>query len=244
MKRLVVTLLALLLMSPAVAMAAQDAPAPDIATVGEQVAAVDNERLLMRLNTPVPADLLPAEFSTPQPLDESLHSEQRSRFDDALEGLHGSVSYTVEYMPASLDASSPVSSESPTASPSARGPVTVFTSGTLTYLLFDTPVDANDMESLGASLQTALGTEAQGGTVEVVTVQDAPAIHISTVTVVNALDFHTEWIALPVGNVVVVAMVTEGSDTFDEQRFREDNESLALAGVAYLQRIVEEMGAA
>ena len=245
MKRLVVTLLALIIMSPAATVLAQDATDLDITAIGEQVASVDSERLLMRLNTPLSADLLPPAFSDPKPLAADLLSEQRARFLETLDGIRGSAIYTVEYMPATAMASpSPVAAATPTASPAARGPLTVFTSATVSYLLFDEPVDIADLEVFGGTIQAALDTEAQAGTLEQVTVNGSPALLVSTVTLVNALEFHTEWIAIPVGNVVVVAMLTEGSDTFDEDRFRADNEALAVAGIAYLQRIVEEMGAA
>lgn len=245
MKRLVVTLLALFILSPVATIGAQEVTEPDIAALAEQVASVDSERLLMRLNTPLPAELLPASFTDPQPLGAQLLSEQRAHFDETLEGISGSAIYTVDYTPVSV-AASPTARQasSPVASPMARGPHTVFTSATLSYLLFDEPVDLATLEAFGGNIQAALGTEAQAGTFEEVTVNDAPALLVSTVTVVNALEFHTEWIAIPVGNVVVIAMITEGSNTFDEDRFRAHNEALAIAGVAYLQRIVQEMGAA
>lgn len=243
-KRLVVILIAVLLVSPLNAVA-QDASNVDVAALGEQVASMDSERLLMRLNTPIPADLLSEAFSDPQPLGADLLSEQRAHFDETLEGIRGSAIYSVEYMPTALAASpSPVAGTGSAASPTARRPMTVFTSGTLTYLLFDAPVAVDDLESFGGTMQAALGTDAQAGTVEQITVNDAPAVLVSTVTLVNALEFHTEWIAIPVGNVVVVAMITEGSDTFDEARFRADNEALAVSGVGYLQRIVDDMSAA
>ena len=245
MKRLVVTLLALVLLTPVTTILAQEAADPDIAAIGEQISSVDSERLLMRLNTPIPADLLPESFADPQPLGANLLSEQRAHFDETLEGISGSAIYTVEYVPGSVMASAtPRGNASPAASPAARGPLTVFTSATLSYLLFDAPVDMEGLEAFGGNIQAALGTEAQAGTIEEVTVNDVPALLVSTVTLVNALEFHTEWIAIPVGNVVVIAMITEGSDTFDEDRFRVDNEALAVAGIAYLQRIVEEMNAA
>jgi hypothetical protein len=244
-KRLVVTLLALFILSPVATLRAQDATDPDIAALAAQVASVDSERLLMRLNTPLPAELLPASFTDPQPLGAQLLSEQRAHFDETLEDISGSAIYTVDYTPASVTASpSPQATASPAASRMPRGPHTVFTSATLSYLLFDAPVDLETLEAFGRNIQAALGTEAQAGTFEEVTVNDAPALLVSTVTLVNALEFHTEWIAIPVGNVVVIAMITEGSDTFDETRFRADNEALAIAGVAYLDQIVQEMGAA
>ncbi len=238
MKHLAIIALAIMLVwSPARA-AAQDAV--DVAAVGEQVATVDPERLLMRLNTPIPDDILPAGFAGAKPLSDEMLPEQRARFDTTFPNLNGSVFYTVKYTPAAASGT-PVRA---TASPAARGPKTAFTSGTLTYLLFDAPVDEAQMSGLGDQLQQALGTDAQSGTVEMITVNDAPAILVSSTTVVNALEFHIEWIAVPVGSVVVVAMVTEGSETFDDTRFRNDNEALAISGVAYLQRIVDDMAAA
>lgn len=241
-KRLVVTLLALFLLSPVAA--AQDVAEPDIAAVAERLATVDSERLLMRLNTPIPVDLLPQPFSNPQPLGPALLAEQRQQFAESLDGIRGSAVYTLDYMPVSVMASpSPMQAASPVASPTARGPFAAFTSGSLAYLLFDAPVDAGQLAEFGASIQTALGSDAQAGSMEEITVHDSPAILVSSVSVVNALEFHTEWIAMPVGNVVVLAMVTEGSNTFDEERFRSDNASLAVSGVAYLERILGEMDA-
>lgn len=242
MKRLVVTVLALFLLSPVATAIAQDDADPDIAAVAEQLSSVDSERLLMRLNTPIPAEMLPASFSEPKPLGPELLAEQRQQFAETLEGIRGSAVYTLQYMPVPAMASpSPVVDASAVASPAARGPLAAFTSGSLAYLLFDEPVA--DMATFGTALQTALGTDAQAGTMEAITVHDTPAILVSSTSVVNALEFHTEWIAMPVGNVVVIAMVTEGSNTFDEERFRADNASLALAGISYLERILAEMGA-
>lgn len=239
MKRLAILILTALLVSSQVAVSAQDDI--DIAAVSEEIAAVDTERLLMRLNTPIAEELLPTGFSTPEPLSGELLAEQRARFVDTLEGLSGSATYTVEYTP--TEAATPAVDEaaSPTGSPVVRGPQAAFASAGLTYLLFSQPIDVSNLDAFGTDIQTALGTDAQSGTVEEITVAGAPAILVSTVSVVNALEFHTEWIAIPVGNVMVVALVTEGSDTFDEARFRADNEALALSGVAYLDRILQDM---
>lgn len=237
MKRLTIIALAIMLVWSSAPAAAQDAI--DVTAVGEQVATVDAERLLMRLNTPIGDDLLPQGFAGAKPLGDELLADQRARFDETFTDLSGSVFYSAKYTPLATSGT-----PGTTASPVARGPKTAFTSATLTYLLFASPVGEEQMSALGDQLQQALGTDAQAGTVETITVNDAPAILVSSTTVVNALEFHIEWIAIPVGNVVVVAMVTEGSETFNETRFRDDNEALALSGIAYLQRIVEDMAAA
>jgi hypothetical protein len=83
-----------------------------------------------------------------------------------------------------------------------------------------------------------MGSEAQQGTVEEITINDAPAILISTMTTVNAVEIHTQWIAVPVGNVAVVGMVMLGADAFNEETFIAENEALVLSGIAYLQSIV------
>jgi hypothetical protein len=235
-KRMALLILAALLLAVPLPISAQDDV--DIAATGEQVTAVDSERLLMRLNTPIPEDLLAEPFSEPSPLNKELLAEQRAQFDEALPDLRGSAVYTVTYTP---ESSAGMTEASPTASPTVRGSQRAFSSGTLFYLLFDDPVDASDIDAFGARIQEALGTDAQAGSVEEITVSDAAAVLVSSVTVVNAIEFHTEWIAIPVGDVVVVAMITEGSDTFDEGRFRNDNEALALSGIAYLQRIIDDM---
>lgn len=237
MKHLTLIALAVMLLWSSLPAAAQDPI--NVPMVGEQVMRVDAERLLMRLNTPIADELLPPGFAGARPLGDQLLAEQRARFDQTFDDLGGSVFYTVKYTPAAVSGTPRAA-----ASPVARGPKTAFTSATLTYLLFNAPVGEEQLGALGDQLQQALGTDAQAGTVETITVNDAPAILVSSTTVVNALEFHIEWIAIPVGNVVVVAMVTEGSETFDETRFRDDNEALAMSGIAYLQRIVEDIAAA
>jgi hypothetical protein len=235
-KRMALLILAALLLAVPMATAAQDDV--DIAATGEQVSAVDSERLLMRLNTPIPEELLSEPFSEPSPLNKDLQAEQRAQFDEALPDLRGSAIYTVAYTPDDAVLSEDAT---PMASPTARGSQRAFSSGTLIYLLFDDPVDASDLDAFGVRIQGALGTDAQAGSVEEIEVSNAPAVLVSSVVVVNAIEFHTEWIAIPVGDVVIVAMITEGSDTFDEARFRADNEALAVSGVAYLQRIIDDM---
>lgn len=238
MKPMVLLILAALLLAFSAPISAQDDI--DIAATGEQVSAVDSERLLMRLNTPISADLLPDPFSDPEPMNRELLAEQRAQFDVALPDLRGSAVYTLAYAP---DIGSGTAAASPEASPVSRGSQTAFSSGTLIYLLFDDPVNIEDLDAFGGSIQEALGTEALAGSVEEITIDGVPAVRVSVVTVVNAIEFHSEWIALPLGDVVVVAMITEGSDTFDEARFREDNEALAISGVAYLQQIIDDMQA-
>lgn len=238
MKHIAIIAIAIMLVWSSMPASAQ--AAIDVTAIGNRVSNVDPERLLMRLNTPITDDLLPTGFAGARPLTNELLADQRARFDEAFPDLRGSVFYTVQYTPAAASATP----AQPVASPVARGLRTAFTSGTLTYLLFDAPIDQARLGALGDQLQQALDTDAQAGTVETITVNDAPAILVSFATVVNALEFHIEWIAVPVGNVVVVAMVTEGSETFDETRFRDDNEALAMSGIAYLQRILDDMDAA
>jgi hypothetical protein len=235
-KRLLFTLFAIILIAPASAVVAQDAV--DIPALSERLASADSERLLMSLNTPIPDDLLEGPFSGARPMEASLLAEQRATFEETFEGVTGTAIYTVSYTPqAGASSPSPVEA-TPSGSPAARSPQAVFSSSTLTYLLFNAAVDTSDMDAFGAGIQTAMGSEAEAGTVEQITINDAPAILISSVTVVNAVDFHTQWIALPVGNVVVIAMVLEGSDPFDEAHFRRDNETLVLSGIAYLDAIL------
>jgi hypothetical protein len=235
-KRLFTIFLTLLLFAPASSLAAQEPV--DIPALAEKLASTDSERLLMRLNTPIPDELLSGPFSGARPMDPNLMAEQRATFEETLEGITGSVVYTIGYTPVGMT-SSPASA-TPSGTPAARSPQAVFTSATLSYLLFLEPVDTSDMDAFGGKIQTAMGSEAAAGTVEQITIGDSPAVLISTVAVVNAVDFHSQWIALPVGNVVVIAMVLEGSDPFDEAHFRADNEALVLNGVAYLQSIVSE----
>lgn len=237
MKRLLFILVAILLVAPTSGVDAQDAV--DIPALGDRLASADSERLLMRLNTPIPDNLLGGPFSSARPMEPGLLAEQRAIFEETLEGVTGTAIYTVSYMPqAAASSPSPVEASTPSGSPAARSPQAVFSSATLTYLLFSAPVDTSDMDAFGASIQTAMGSEAEAGAVEQITINDAPAVLISSVTVVNAVDFHTQWIALPVGNVVVIAMVLEGSDPFDESHFRRDNEALTLSGIAYLDAIL------
>jgi hypothetical protein len=168
-----------------------------------------------------------------------LLAQQRATFSEALESKTGSAIYTITYAPEYADATtSPEAAASPIASPASRTPQAYFVSSTLTYLLLTDPVDTTDMASFGTQMQEAMGSEARQGTVEEISVGDAPAILISTVTTVNAVEIHAQWIAVPVGNVVVVGMVMIGADTFDEEAFRADNEALVLSGIAYLESIV------
>lgn len=234
MKRLLVIVLAVLVILPTASLAAAQRSI-DMGALGDELASTDSERLLMRLNTPIPDTVLGESFANARLLASGLLTEQRAMFDETLEGLSGSIVYTVDYTP-SVGSASPAAS--PGASPEARTPQAVFSSSTLTYLLFAEPVDTTDMEAFGATMQEAMGSEAMEGEVEQITINDAPAVRISSVAVVNAVDFHTQWIAVPVGNVVVVAMVIEGSETFDEQDFRSDNESLARSGIVYLDAIL------
>jgi hypothetical protein len=211
----------------------------DIDAVAGQVTSVDSEQLLMGLNTPIPDEFLSGPFSGAKPMSAELLSQQRATFDEALDNITGSTIYTVAYSPElSSPETSPDGTSSPSASPSARSPQAVFSSSTLTYLVSANPIDTSDMASFGTRMQAAMGSEAQQGTVEEITLNDAPAVLISTMTTVNAVEIHTQWIAVPVGNVAVVGMVMLGADAFNEETFVAENEALVLSGIAYLQSIV------
>jgi hypothetical protein len=236
-KRFFFAVLMLLLVSPSLAASAQEPV--DIDAIAEQLASVDSEQLLMALNTPIPDELLSGPFSGARPMSPDLLAQQRVTFTEALESKTGSAIYTVTYAPEyATTSASPEVTASPMASPEGRAPQAFFVGSTLTYIIIAEPVDTSDMASFGTSMQNAMGSEAQHGTVEEITVSDAPAVLISTVATVNAVEIHTQWIAVPVGNVVVVGMVMIGIEGFDEDAFRADNESLVLSGIAYLQTIV------
>lgn len=235
MMRLFLAALAMLLAAPVFQLNAQESV--DISAVAEQVSSVDSERLLMGLNTPIPDDILAGPFADARPMEGQTLTEQRARFNDALEGISGSVVYTLRYSPVSATASP---SASPSGSPVARAPQAIFSSSTLSYLVFSEPIDLSEPEAFASSIQAAMGSEAQEGTVEQITVNDAPAVQISAMTVVNAVELHAQWIAVPVGNVVVIGMVMTGSDSFVEEDFNADNEALVLSGIRYLETIVNE----
>jgi hypothetical protein len=230
-KRLLITILAVLLLLPASPGAAQRSI--DVPKLSDELIGTDVERLLMRLNTPIPDSLLGEPFSNARPLSSTLLSEQRVIFDQALTGLIGASVYSLDYIPTEGEAS-PVAD----ASPQAREPQAVFASSTLTYLLFSEAVDTSDMDAFGSAIQQAMGSQAVAGDIEHITISDAPAVLITSVAIVNAVEFHTHWIAVPVGNVIVVAMVMEGTDPFDAEHFRSDNNSLALSGLAWLDAIL------
>src|SRR5690606_41477658 len=92
-KRLIIFALAALLAAPTAAGTAQEGV--DIPTVAERVAAIDSERLLMGLNTPIPADMLPGQFSEPDMMDQEAPSQQRAPLHSEYANLAGSDGYTV-----------------------------------------------------------------------------------------------------------------------------------------------------
>ncbi len=231
MKRLIIFALAALLAAPTAAVTAQEGV--DIPTVAERVSAIDSERLLMGLNTPIPADMLPGQFSEPDMMDKEALSQQRSTFNSVYDNLSGSMVYTVEYAPSM--AATPDASASPNGTPQA-----LFTSATITYLLFTEPIDMSDPDAFGATVQQAMGSEAVEGDVQQITLGETPAIMISTEAVINAVEIHANWIAVPVGNVLVIGMVMTGADTFSEDAFIADNEALVLSGIAYLGEVAGE----
>lgn len=242
MMRFFLTLLTVLLASPVLTTGAQETV--DIQAVADEVTAVDSERLLMGLNTPIPNDLLPAPFSNPRLMENETLAQQRATFSEAFPGLSGSVVYTANYMPEPATASPVAATASPEAtpggSPAGRSPQAIFSSSTLTYLVYNEPVDTVDQDAFASSLQTALGSEAQQGTVEWITVNDVPAVRVSAMTVVNAVEIHAQWIAVPVGSVVVIGMVMTGTDSFEEDAFNADNEALVLSGIRYLASVAGE----
>lgn len=240
MKRLIIFALAALLAAPTAAVTAQEGV--DIPTVAERVSAIDSERLLMGLNTPIPADMLPGQFSEPDMMDKEALSQQRSTFNSVYDNLSGSMVYTVEYAPSM--AATPDAAASPNGtpqgSPENREPQALFTSATITYLLFTEPIDMSDPDAFGATVQQAMGSEAVEGDVQQITLGETPAIMISTEAVINAVEIHANWIAVPVGNVLVIGMVMTGADTFSEDAFIADNEALVLSGIAYLGEVAGE----
>lgn len=240
MKRLIIFALAALLAAPSAVGTAQEGV--DIPTVAERVSAVDSERLLMGLNTPVPADMLPGQFTEPAMMDREALSQQRSTFNSVYDTLSGSMVYTVSYEPTATGTPEAAASPSgtPQGSPENREPQALFASATLTYLLFSEPIDLSDPDAFGATVQEAMGSEAIDGEVQQTTLGDTPAIMISTEAEINAVDIHANWIAVPVGNVLVIGMVMTGADTFAEEAFIADNEALVLAGITYLGEVAGE----
>lgn len=212
---------------------AQDSPA--IQAVTEMVLAHDPEALLLELNTPLPDDQLPdgfinATLTDPNPLEGDTVSA------DDLEGGIGNVMYTVRYDHALDQGSTPV------ASPTAQRSGPMYNAASLNYIVLDREFDDHAMEEFEAAALETLGGNAQRTEVETITVGGVDAHMITTFSTTNGLQVIIQWIAIPVGTVMVISQLLLGGERVDTDAMRSMNESFALAGVSHLQAAVDPAG--
>lgn len=207
----------------------------DIEAVAKMVLARDPEDILLALNSAIVDEQLPDAFSGPT-LTDLAPGEGNTVSAEDLTGGIGNVMYTVTYTPpASPDAS-------PTASPAANRGGVIYNAASLNYIVLDHEIDDTTLAEFDSAARTTVGSSPEQTQVETITVGNTNGYLISTSSIANGLQVIIQWIAIPVGTVMVVSQLMIGGEQVDVATLQTMNESLAFAGVQHLGMITGPRG--
>lgn len=208
----------------------------DITAIAETVLTRDAESLVRALQTPMVAEELPAAFSDAEYVEpESIPGNTDDLVGDEMGDIIGTVMYSVAYEPGG-GAPSPV----PSASPQAGGPVRIYSTASLNYVVYADEINPEMLESLGEAVLATLGDPAADMEVDEIVIDETTAYVITITTVTNGVELVMQWFAIPVGNVAVISMAMSGGIAVDVEVLREDARALALAGAQHLGAVAED----
>lgn len=227
----VVLCLALLLI-PVSATATQT---PAIAEVSA-IALEHDPAELANLLTEAPSDdLLPEGFSTASPLAENLQSEELEAYRSAgFDQLVAVRTFSIATSPANVEAPSPVADSGATPTAENRPGTQFYSSGTITYLIFDSALDVNAMDGFGATLSEVISRSGTPGELEKIEYQGTPALRVRSSNLVNGVELRSEWLVVPVGNVAIVTSYTSGADQLEDSTLDPTTEQLAESAIMWL----------
>lgn len=217
----------MLLLAP-IASAQSPINIPDIA---DHLATVDSNALSTSLQQPMANDALPAGFADAIPAD-SGDALSPSKFPEDQQPV-AMVSYSLTYAPGG--GATPEAG----ATPPSGGPERIYNNAAIYYLLFDETQDPEDMDRVDAILRTVVGDLAAGEETRQITIADTTANLISIETELNGVPLMMDWIAVPVGNVLVISMTMAGGEAADSPQAQADAEALVSAAITHLGSAAE-----
>jgi|GEM_PF-3432497 len=218
---------AMLLLAP-VASAQSSIDIPEIAS---HLAATDTNALISSLQKPMANDTLPTGFADAIKVD-SGDAIPPSSFPEDQQPL-AIVSYSLTYSPGG--GATPEAG----ATPPAGGPERIYNNAAVYYVLFDQPRDPENMDQVDAILRTVVGDLAVDEDTRHITIADTTAALISIENELNGVPLIMDWIALPVGNVVVISMTMAGGEAADNPQAQADAEALISAALIHLDSAAE-----
>lgn len=234
MKWLVLAILSALLVAPYGVNRMDDRPSlVELADLTQQH---DPETLLARLGAPIERKFLPIGFTDASPLDPSLQAQELEAFRAAgMETLIGVHTFNV-----SLEQDS-AGAPSLSASPAASVNPDLYESGTISYLVFEQPIDAATLGEFETQFIAAIGQGAGQESVEEIPFDDSVALRLQSSSEVNGVPMHMQWLVIPIGNVVAITSVVSASDTLDNAAFSLVNERLAASAIQWLAKQLASM---
>ncbi|HWV25083.1 MAG TPA: hypothetical protein VNZ58_12900 [Thermomicrobiales bacterium] len=207
------------------------AQSTDINAIAEMLAPLSPKEIQTALHAPITDDQLPAGFSGA-----SLIGQAEAESQVAEVGATDSVTYSVLYMPGGEPTPG---SQTPSR---ASGPARLYNTASISYLIFDESLSQEDLAGFDDMLRTMVGDQATGADVQEISVAGFPAYLISTETETNGIPIVIDWVAVPVGKVVVIGMTMSGGESVDQNALGEDANALSIAAINHLQVSIEQRG--
>lgn len=222
------SILALALLSFQGTATPQDTAIPELAKILKPLPVGEIETAL---HAPIADDQLPTAFT-----DASIIDQQDATMQAADIGAERSVTWTLAYTPGG--ASTPEARTTPR----ATGPEQVYNTASITYLVFEDNLTPEILEGFDEILRSSIGDQAADAEVQDITVAGQPAWFVSVETETNGIPIVMDWIAVPVGKVVVISMTMSGGEAVNTDALLDDTNALSLAAIGHLQASIEERG--
>lgn len=206
-------------------------PETDIPALAEAIAPLSANEIQATLHTPIPDDQLPPAFGDATAIDQDTSMMEASAL-----GAAGSVSFSLAYTPG--EGSTP-EAQTPTRT---SGPNQLYSTASITYLIFDEPLAPEKLTEFDKILRDSLGDQAAEARVQEITVAGQPAYLVSGETEINGIPIILDLVAVPVGKVAVVSMTMSGGAAVDRDALLNDAEALSLAAIDHLRIAIEQRG--
>lgn len=206
----------------------------DLDAIGDTVLGADIEQLKSDMETPMSDDELPDGFSNAVFEDPDAASGDSGIIPTSdLEGSEGSVAYTVDWDPTSV-ASTPGAEASP------GGISFAVRLGTLNYIFLDEEISGDDLDDFKDGIQQGAESTGDEAIVETIQVNGKDAVLMTYVIEEEGIQSVVQMIALPVGNVMVTAMLVEAGGSVDADNVKTNAEALVVSAATYLGSVAEQ----
>jgi len=206
----------------------------DLDAIGDTVLDADIDQLIAGMETPMSDDELPDGFSNAVFQDPDAATGDSGIIPTSdLDGSEGSVAYAVDWDPTSV-ASTPGAEASP------EGISFAVRIGTLNYIFVGEEITGDDLDDFRDGVQQGAESTGDEATVETIQVNGKDAVLMTYVLEEDGIQSVVQMIALPVGNVMVTAMLVEAGETVDADNVRTNAEALVVSGAEYLGSVAEQ----